>query len=286
MAKAVVFVASPHSCASDCMLELSRALDLGKAVVPAWRLRTELDPRAAGLLRGLAIADFTTRAPAPRVPHRGVIGLLAHPNARCDPAAGPFCFVWSSPEDAPHAAAAVGAAALRGVRCFVDCSDGPPEEGASRALAACAAFVPLLGASSSSSPALASRLKAAAAHSVPVPFALEYTLARTRGFPLVPRGGAADDVDVDPAVLDALLADIDARGPRPDAAPAAAPVWHDHSAVPGAPSSRDRDREALRAAIAKLDAEHARLEAELVELDPLGCSGGPQAAGSPFFESL
>eukprot|EP00741_Cyanophora_paradoxa_P007292 tig00001098_g7053.t1 len=274
-AKAVVFVASPHSCGSDwCMLELSRARDLGKALAPVWRLRSELDPRAATLLAGLHIADFTTdelfesgypdflaglRAALSAAgaveseggPEEAARALLARPHARCDPAAGPFCLLWCTPEDAPRMHPVLDAAAASGVRCFVDCSDGPPGAEASAALAACSAFVPLLSPSSASSPALALRLQAAAARSVPVrplvlsgvqvPFALEYSLAQTRGFPLLAAGPAEDPEDL--------------------------------PAVSGNPKL-----EALRAAIAEADADLARLEARARELQRAAAGGGPGGA--------
>eukprot|EP00741_Cyanophora_paradoxa_P012521 tig00020611_g12099.t1 len=213
MAKAVVFVASPvpsisapdlsprrflrltsaarSICASDCMLELSRALDLGKPL-SRLRLRTELDPargappwpRHRGLHDARPVPLSFIGSLTPRRPRRsdelfesdgggraeGALGLLAH-RTRAATRRRPFCFVWSSPEvrppagrpappraappragrpaDAPHAAAA---AARR--RCAATARGG----GGSRALAL-RRFVPLLGASSSSSPALASRLK-------------------------------------------------------------------------------------------------------------------------------
>eukprot|EP00741_Cyanophora_paradoxa_P023168 tig00021571_g22378.t1 len=318
-AKAVVFIASPHSVASDwCMLELSRARDLGKAVAPVWRLRSELDPRAAGLLSGLAFSDFTTdelfeagypaflaglRAAlaaagasdeaAEAGPEAVARALLARPGARCEPAGGPFCLVWCLPEDAPRAAPVLDAMALRGVRCFLDCSDGAPDAEASRALAACSALVPLLGPSSAASPALAARLKAAATRPVPVrplvlsdiqvPFALEYSLARTRGFPLLAAG--ASDAALAP-VLDSLLA---SAGPPAAAKPAPAPRA-DHSqvhsaatdpdpkpaAAPAAKAEAAASEAAAKREAAKLDAEHARLEARLRELE-IAADTGPGA---------
>eukprot|EP00741_Cyanophora_paradoxa_P002312 tig00000581_g2243.t1 len=143
-----------HSCASDwCMLELSRARDLGRPIFPVWaEAPFPLDDRSAGLLRGCRFVDLSS----PPLLEAGfsaflAAALLGRPDARCDPRAGPFLFVWALPEDAPHAASLLSALAFRGVPCWLDIPGaGPASEaaGAEATLSACAACVPLLSAAS------------------------------------------------------------------------------------------------------------------------------------------
>eukprot|EP00741_Cyanophora_paradoxa_P019076 tig00021116_g18418.t1 len=197
-ARAVIFVASKHSCASDwCMLELSRARDLGRPIFPVWaEAPFPLDDRPAGLLRGCRIVDLSRPALLEAgFPAFLAEALLARPEARCDPRRAPFLLAWALPEDARNAASLLSALAFRGVPCWLHCPGADPtgEAGADAALAACAAFVPLLSPASASSPLLRDRLQRARAagrpvrplllSSLQVPASLEYSLARTRKFP-------------------------------------------------------------------------------------------------------
>eukprot|EP00741_Cyanophora_paradoxa_P019074 tig00021116_g18416.t1 len=269
-ARAVLFVASKHSCASDwCMLELSRARDLGRPIFPVWaEAPFPLDDRPAGLLRGCRIVDLSRPALLEAgFPAFLAEALLARPEARCDPRRAPFLLAWALPEDARNAASLLSALAFRGVPCWLHCPGADPtgEAGADAALAACAAFVPLLSPASASSPLLRDRLQRARAagrpvrplllSSLQVPASLEYSLARTRKFPFF-----AEEPEGFFPSLDALLSSLGAPGPAAPAKPEGPPALH-APATPApaggaAPSAADAARAgALQAEIAGSDRE-------------------------------
>eukprot|EP00741_Cyanophora_paradoxa_P019905 tig00021178_g19210.t1 len=336
-ARAVLFVASKHSCASDwCMLELSRARDLGRPIFPVWaEAPFPLDDRPAGLLRGCRIVDLSRPAlleagfPAFLAEVRGALeaaaaaddaadadaararpspltfpalpssflsraqALLARPEARCDPRRAPFLLAWALPEDARNAASLLSALAFRGVPCWLHCPGADPtgEAGADAALAACAAFVPLLSPASASSPLLRDRLQRARAagrpvrplllSSLQVPASLEYSLARTRKFPFF-----AEEPEGFFPSLDALLSSLGAPAPAAPAKPEGPPALHAPATSAGgaAPSALDAARAGvLQAEIAGSDRELEQLEREIAELEAAAARGsrrGKRGKGS------
>eukprot|EP00741_Cyanophora_paradoxa_P010529 tig00000158_g10181.t1 len=327
-ARVVVFIASKHSCASDwCMLELSRARDLGRPVFPVWaEAPFPLDERASGLLRGCRFLDLSSPAlleagfpplladvrravegaaaadpaasedparvrPAPPLPAR-LAGskpkftcwqaLLAMPGARCAVRPGSFLALWCAPEAAPHAAAVLAALAFRGVPCWLDCplpgDSAETRAAADAALAACAAFVPLLSPAPSAHDdrLLAERIRRARAAHRPVrsvllsglhvPPALEYSLARTPKFPFFP-----EDPDSFFPCLNVLLAE--AGGPAPAAPPKLEGPPALHAPATAASPEESARAAALQAEIAARDRELEQLEGRVAELEAAAARG-------------
>eukprot|EP00741_Cyanophora_paradoxa_P022476 tig00021489_g21702.t1 len=256
-ASAVVFVASKHSCNSDwCMLELSRARDLGRPLFAVWRERCPVDDRCATLLLGCPAADFTTDEAlgsglAPFVASlRSALDVPSPSSAppaalpRCDLAAPePYCLLCCRREDASEAAKVASALSFRGRRCWVDCDRegdamAAEEAEAERALAGCALFVPLLSRDALRGGYLAERTERARALGravrpllllpLVVPAALEYSLAAQ---PLL----ALFDNDEPRAVF--AIADEAGLGEEGHGAPAAVVGAGGATAAPAAPAA-------------------------------------------------